>query len=73
MARARSVYACTACGAQQPRWLGRCPECGAWSTLVEEAAAGAAGGAGRDLLRVEPGPAAAGKPRMLREIEASAT
>jgi len=73
MPRARSVYACTACGAQQARWLGRCPECGGWSTLVEEAAAGAGGAAGRDLLRVEPGPAAAGKPRMLREIEASAT
>ena len=72
MPRARSVYACTACGAQQARWLGRCPECGSWSTLVEEAAA-AAGSAARDLLRVEPGPAASGKPRRLREIEASAT
>jgi len=73
VARARSVYACTTCGAQQPRWLGRCPECGAWSTLVEEAAAGAGGGAPRDLLRVEPGPAGGAKPRQLREIEASAT
>ena len=75
MARARSVYACTTCGAQQPRWLGRCPECGAWSTLVEEAAAGAGAGAGapRDLLRVEPGPGGGAKPRQLREIEASAT
>jgi DNA repair protein RadA/Sms len=34
--RSRSVYACTYCGAQQPRWLGRCPECGRWNTLVEE-------------------------------------
>jgi len=73
MPRARSVYACTACGAQQARWLGRCPECGAWSTLVEEAAAGASGGGARDLLRVETEPAAAGKPRMLSEIPASAT
>ncbi|MBJ7513895.1 MAG: DNA repair protein RadA, partial [Acidimicrobiia bacterium] len=29
---------CTDCGAQTPRWLGRCPECGAWNTLVEEVA-----------------------------------
>ena len=36
MARSRSVFACTECGAQQPRWLGRCPSCGGWSTLVEE-------------------------------------
>jgi DNA repair protein RadA/Sms len=67
------VYACTACGAQQARWLGRCPECGAWSTLVEEAAAGAAGGGARDLLRVESEPVAAGKARMLGEIPTSAT
>jgi len=46
--RSRTVFACTECGAQQPRWRGRCPECGAWSSLVEEVAAGsperAAGG-----------------------------
>jgi len=36
MARSRTVYACTECGGQQPRWVGRCPSCGAWSTLVEE-------------------------------------
>jgi DNA repair protein RadA/Sms len=36
VARARSHYACTACGAQSPRWVGRCPDCGAWSTMVEE-------------------------------------
>lgn len=36
MARAKTVFACTECGAQQPRWLGRCPSCGAWSSLVEE-------------------------------------
>jgi DNA repair protein RadA/Sms len=75
VARVRSVYACTTCGAQQPRWLGRCPECGAWSSLVEEpvAGSGASPAAPRDLLRVEPGPASTGKPRALREIEASST
>ena len=36
MAKPRSHYACTACGAQAPRWVGRCPDCGAWSTMVEE-------------------------------------
>src|SRR5687768_10826348 len=30
------VFACQECGAQSPKWLGRCPECGAWNTLVEE-------------------------------------
>jgi len=37
---ARSVYRCQACGHAEPRWLGRCPGCGEWNSLVEEAAAG---------------------------------
>ena len=35
MARNRSVFACTACGYETPRWVGRCPGCGAWNTLEE--------------------------------------
>lgn len=38
MAGARTIFACTECGAQSPRWLGRCPECGNWNTMMEEAA-----------------------------------
>ena len=34
--RSKIVYACTECGTQAPRWLGRCPECGEWNSLVEE-------------------------------------
>lgn len=41
MAKTKSVYACTECGAQQPRLLGRCPDCGGWDCLVEEASSGA--------------------------------
>lgn len=29
------LYKCSACGYSQPRWLGRCPECGEWNTLEE--------------------------------------
>src|SRR5438093_2401188 len=36
MASARSVFRCTDCGAEQPKWGGRCEGCGAWNTLVEE-------------------------------------
>lgn len=32
----KTRYVCTACGAVSPRWLGRCPECEAWSTMEEE-------------------------------------
>ncbi len=36
MAKTRTVFVCQQCGCQQPRWLGRCPECGEWDSLVEE-------------------------------------
>ncbi len=38
----KSFFACQSCGAQSQKWLGRCPECGAWNSLVEERAAAAA-------------------------------
>ncbi len=34
--RAKTVYVCQACGSQSPRWMGKCPDCGAWNTMVEE-------------------------------------
>jgi DNA repair protein RadA/Sms len=71
MARVRSVYACTACGAQQPRWLGRCPECGTWSSLVEERTGAATAEASADFLAAAPADGAA-KPRALAEIDAEA-
>ncbi len=62
MGRVRTVFACTECGAQQPRWHGRCPECGAWSTLVEEPG-----------LRPLPAGVAGAKPERLGSIEAGPT
>ncbi|MBM3187965.1 MAG: DNA repair protein RadA, partial [Chloroflexi bacterium] len=35
MARTRTRFVCQACGATQPRWMGRCPDCGEWNTMVE--------------------------------------
>ncbi len=32
---AKTIYECTACGATSPKWLGRCTNCGGWSTLEE--------------------------------------
>lgn len=36
MGKVKSVFVCTECGFCSPKWLGRCPECGQWSSLVEE-------------------------------------
>jgi len=34
--RPATLFSCTDCGAQSPKWLGRCPECSAWNTFAEE-------------------------------------
>jgi len=39
MAKARSVFFCTACGHESLRWLGRCPACEAWNTFADAPAA----------------------------------
>ncbi len=36
MAKAKSVYRCTECGHDHPKWAGRCEACGAWNTVAEE-------------------------------------
>jgi len=40
------VYRCSACAHEEPKWLGRCPECGEWNTLAEAAAGGGSGARG---------------------------
>jgi len=47
MASPKTVYTCHACGASSPRWLGKCPGCGAWNSLVEAVAEAATGGRNR--------------------------
>ncbi len=38
MAKSKSIYTCTECGGQAPKWQGQCPHCMAWNTLVETVA-----------------------------------
>lgn len=42
----KAVFVCQECGVQSPKWLGRCSECGAWNSLVEERVAEASAAAG---------------------------
>lgn len=34
--KVKSVFFCQSCGAESPKWVGKCPSCGAWNTYVEE-------------------------------------
>jgi DNA repair protein RadA/Sms len=38
VAKTKTVFSCTECGGQAPKWQGQCPHCGAWNTLVEAVA-----------------------------------
>jgi len=48
------VHRCSSCGHEEPKWLGRCPECGEWNTLVETAANPGPGTRGRQEGRAVP-------------------
>ncbi len=72
--KAKTVWYCTSCGNESPKWMGRCPACGEWNTMVEEpkAARTSAGGSAsapsrnRAFLAVEEA-----RPRPLHEIDFS--
>jgi DNA repair protein RadA/Sms len=64
--RATSIFICSACGHEAPRWEGRCSGCGEWNTLVEEARPQPPPGGGRGQRR-----AAAGKPVPLSRVPAA--
>jgi DNA repair protein RadA/Sms len=63
------VFVCQECGAQAPKWLGRCAECGAWNSLVEERAADP-GAAHRYATASPAGGQAA---RLYEEIDSNST
>ena len=54
MAKRRTRARCTACDHVEPRWVGRCPACGEWGTLAEEAVPAAARGQGRRVAPAGP-------------------
>ena len=58
MAKAKTIFYCTECGSETPKWAGKCMACGAWNTIVEQEAApkarsGRSSGAGRAFHSVK--------------------
>lgn len=65
MAKDKSIYTCNECGATSAKWLGKCPGCGAWNTLVESVAdSGSGKNRFQSLAKAQP-------VATLSEIEAS--
>src|SRR5688500_3873582 len=62
----KSVFVCQECGAQAPKWMGRCTDCGAWNSLVEERAAEPAAAAGTHRYAQS---GAAGSATLYAEVE----
>src|SRR5579875_2711014 len=74
MPRSSSIFVCSSCGHETGRWAGRCPGCGEWNSLVEQARPSAAAGRGtRGAAAGARGGRPAGlavAPVALRDIEA---
>jgi len=66
MAKTKSIYTCTECGAQSPKWQGQCSACNAWNTLVETVAEAGGKGSGHRFESLAPGTP---KLQALSEIE----
>jgi DNA repair protein RadA/Sms len=49
MKPSKTVFSCQTCGYQTPKWMGKCPDCGEWHTLIEEIQAGRPAGSSRGL------------------------
>src|SRR3989454_11625834 len=47
-----TIFICQSCGYQSRKWLGKCPECGEWNSLVEERAVTTKKGGGRNSFRL---------------------
>lgn len=69
MARPKTVYECTTCGEQAPKWVGRCNGCGHWNTLIESVI----GGEKSDPMSpATPAPSASHRPAvLLRDLDES--
>lgn len=71
MAKDKTLYACHACGGTTPRWLGKCPHCNAWNSLVETVADAPSPPSKNRLSAATKGLAPTAELAVLSEIEAA--
>lgn len=60
----KTIWFCSNCGADSPKWVGKCPACGEWNTMVEEKVAGSSAQGTRQQHNSRQ------KPRAVNDIEA---
>lgn len=63
----KTVWFCKNCGNESPKWMGRCPACGEWNTMVEQTVA-----TGKSARNAMPSVSPAYKPIHLKDIDSSA-
>ena len=74
MAKEKTIYVCSECGGTSAKWLGKCPSCGEWNTLIEQVAAPASGTSNNRYSAPQfTALAGTGEIAILSEIEATDT
>ncbi|MFN3812773.1 MAG: DNA repair protein RadA [Roseateles asaccharophilus] len=73
MAKEKTVFSCSECGATSPKWLGKCPGCGAWNTLIEGPAETGGSGKNRYQALAKSQPVATLSEIEARDFERTAT
>ena len=62
----KTVWFCSNCGNEYPKWMGRCPACGEWNTMVEQKVVT---GGSRKSTVADTVPGASRKPQKLNDID----
>jgi DNA repair protein RadA/Sms len=68
MPRTHVLFTCQECGNESAKWLGRCPDCGAWNSYVEGVRAAPARAAAVHESRLRPGGPAGARPERLKDV-----
>ena len=68
MAKTKHAYVCQNCGADSPKWIGKCPSCGQWNTYVEEVIS-----TGKREPSFHPEGEERSRPKLLRQIDVQQT
>ena len=62
----KTIFFCTECGTESPKWMGKCPGCGAWNTMSEEIVQETPKGVNKSTTI-----ASSSKPKLLKDISTS--